>query len=195
MANYEKHKEYTEQIDRTPIPKKRGNKYPLIIAFVAIMFCLGVLGVFYQAKSLKIADLEAKRIIEADKPVLEAVPDTAVEAVSIRYIGEFKVTAYCSCEKCCGKWATDRPTDKDGNKIVYTASGAVAEAGKTVAVDTDLIPYGTHLLINGNEYIAQDTGSKVNGQVIDVYFDSHEEAVNFGCQNYSIYVIEEGGLE
>lgn len=39
-------------------------------------------------------------------------------------------TAYCPCEICCGKWELNRP---DG--IVYTASGAIAEEGVTIAAD------------------------------------------------------------
>ena len=110
--------------------------------------------------------------------------------IRLNYIGNFKLTAYCPCSKCCGKWGKNRPADEAGNDIVYTASGAIAQANKTVAVDTDIIPYGTILLIDGEEYIAQDTGSKVKGQVIDIYFETHEEAENYGCKYQEIYAVE-----
>lgn len=80
------------------------------------------------------------------------------------------LTAYCPCAKCCGK--------SDG----ITASGTQATAGRTVAVDTRLIPYGTEISIDGKTYIAEDCGGKVKGYTIDVFFDSHEEALNFGRQ-------------
>lgn len=98
-------------------------------------------------------------------------------------IGEFKVTAYCSCEKCCGAWAENRP-----NGVVYTASGEKAEAGKTIAVDTSVIPFGTEVKIGDVIYTAQDTGSAVKGNVIDVYYDSHEEALNHGAKYQEVEV-------
>lgn len=98
-------------------------------------------------------------------------------------IGEFKVTAYCSCEKCCGVWAENRP-----NGVVYTASGEKAEAGKTIAVDTSVIPFGTEVKIGDVIYTAQDTGSAVRGNVIDVYYDSHEEALNHGAKYQEVEV-------
>lgn len=98
-------------------------------------------------------------------------------------IGEFKVTAYCSCKKCCGAWAENRP-----NGVVYTASGEKAEAGKTIAVDTSVIPFGTEVKIGDVVYTAQDTGSAVKGNVIDVYYDSHEEALNHGAKYQEVEV-------
>ena len=98
---------------------------------------------------------------------------------------ECVITAYCPCEKCCGKWALNRP-----NGVVYTASGEVAQEGVTVAADWDVYPAGTVLYIEGmGEYIVQDIGGAVNGNHIDVYFDTHEEAVNFGKQTAFVEVL------
>ena len=103
-------------------------------------------------------------------------------------LGTFKLTAYCSCSKCCGQYAYNRPKDENGNPIVYTASGARAEAGVTIAVDPRVIPYGTKVQITGHTYIAQDTGGAIKGNRIDVYFDDHQEAWNFGTQNAEVFV-------
>ena len=98
---------------------------------------------------------------------------------------ECVLTAYCPCEKCCGIWAKNRP-----NGVVYTASGEVAQEGVTVAADWDVYPAGTVLYIEGmGEYIVQDVGGAVNGNHIDVYFDTHEEAVNFGKQTAFVEVL------
>jgi 3D (Asp-Asp-Asp) domain-containing protein len=107
-------------------------------------------------------------------------------------LGEFRLTAYCSCEKCCGKYALNRPLDENGNQIVYTASGAKAVAGYTIAVDPSVIPYGTEVSINGHIYCAHDTGGAIKGNRIDVYFDSHEEACEFGAQYANVYLVEVG---
>lgn len=106
-------------------------------------------------------------------------------------LGEFKITAYCSCRKCCGVWAKNRPLDENGKEIVYTASGERAEAGKTIAVDTSVIPFGTEVKIGDTVYTAQDTGSAVKGNVIDIYFDSHEDAVKHGAKYLEVEVRNE----
>ena len=81
---------------------------------------------------------------------------------STKSMGEFKVTAYCSCEKCCGEWAMNRP---DG--IVYGSSGEELIPGYSIAVDPKVIPYGTEVIIGGNRYIAHDTGGAIKGNRID----------------------------
>jgi 3D (Asp-Asp-Asp) domain-containing protein len=102
-------------------------------------------------------------------------------------LGEYKLTSYCACEKCCGYWATIRSLDEDGNPIVYTASGAIARQGVTVAADTDVLPFGTVLLIGGEEFIVQDVGGGVQGKQIDIYFEEHRAAVEFGVRYETIY--------
>lgn len=99
-------------------------------------------------------------------------------------LGEFEVTAYCNCALCCGIHAGGP-----------TASGTMPEAGRTVAVDPELIPLGTELLIDGERYLAEDTGRLIKGKIIDIYFDTHEEAMRYGRQNKKVYIrkTEEGG--
>lgn len=108
---------------------------------------------------------EAEPIVEqepTEEPVVEVQPTA---------LGEFKLTAYCTCEKCCGQWA-------DG--ITYT--GTQATAGKTVAVDPKVIPLGSTLYIDGAEYVAEDIGGAIKGKRIDVLFPTHQEALRFGVQ-------------
>lgn len=83
----------------------------------------------------------------------------------------FTVTAYCPCEKCCGAYANG-----------YTATGAKATQGVTIATDPDVIPMGTEVEIDGHIYIAQDVGGAINGNRIDLYFDSHEDALQWGVR-------------
>lgn len=111
------------------------------------------------------------------------IADPAPVSNGMEVLGEFTLTAYCPCaEVCCGKWGVDRPLDENGEPIVYTASGAVAEAGVTVAVDPDVIPLGSKVYIDGlGWYEAQDTGN-FSGKVIDVYFEDHAAACEFGRQ-------------
>lgn len=101
---------------------------------------------------------------------------------------EAVATAYCSCEKCCGEWAKNRP---DG--IVYTARGAVAEEGVTIAADWDILPPGTSVFIDGmGERVVQDRGAAVKGNAVDVYFQDHDKALLFGRQTVRLYIVTEG---
>jgi 3D (Asp-Asp-Asp) domain-containing protein len=92
-----------------------------------------------------------------------------------KYLGEYKLSAYCACAKCCDV--------EDG----ITATGTIATANRTIAVDPKKIPYGSRLLINGQEYVAEDCGGAIKGNRIDIYFDTHEEALQFGIQYADVY--------
>lgn len=91
------------------------------------------------------------------------------------YLGEYTLTAYCGCRHCSGGW---------GNK---TSTGTTCKAGRTIAVDSKVIPYGSTIKINGHEYTAEDCGGGIKGKHIDIYFDSHSEAINFGIQKAKVY--------
>lgn len=81
----------------------------------------------------------------------------------------FTITAYCGCEKCCGK--TDR----------ITATGTCAVEGVTIAVDPTVISYGSEVDIEGiGTFVAEDCGGAIKGNKIDIYFKRHEDALRFG---------------
>ena len=128
-------------------------------------------------------------VAEEKNSVAESEEDMVVSEIKKESLGEFKLTAYCSCEKCCGKWALNRPKDENGKDIVYGSTGAILVAGTSIAVDPSVIPYGSQVEINGHTYIAHDTGGAIKGNRIDVYFDSHQDALNFGVQYAEVFLI------
>ena len=70
-----------------------------------------------------------------------------------------------------------------------TATGTVPKRG-TIAVDPRVIPLGTRLYIPGYGYgVAEDTGGAVKGNIIDLFFDTREEAIKWGRRNVTIYVL------
>lgn len=103
-------------------------------------------------------------------------------------LGEFKTTAYCTCVKCCGIWSQEHPSRVGTDYIQKTASGTIPTAGRTIAVDTSVIPFGTVVVIDGHEYVAEDVGGAVKGNILDIYFDSHEDACEYGVQYKTIYI-------
>lgn len=123
--------------------------------------------------------------VEAPAEVFE---ETSVPEPELIELGEFKTTAYCTCVKCCGIWSSEHPSRVGTDYVQRTKSGTIPTADRTVSVDPDVIPLGTVLIIDGHEYIAEDTGSAVKGNIIDIYFDSHELAVEYGVQMKTIYI-------
>lgn len=89
----------------------------------------------------------------------------------------FKVTAYCSCAKCCGKTTG------------ITASGTRATSGRTIAASGQFA-FGTKLLINGQEYTVEDRGGAIQGNRIDIYMDSHAEALAWGVKYLPVQVVQ-----
>lgn len=122
------------------------------------------------------------------EPTITEPSEPKPEEPELISLGTFKLTAYCSCQKCCGSYALNRPVDEDGNTIVYGASGSKLEAGVSIAVDPRVIPYGAQVIINGHTYTAHDTGGNIKGNRIDVYFDNHQEAWDFGTQYAEVFV-------
>ncbi len=92
-------------------------------------------------------------------------------------LGTFRLTFYCNCGICAGEWAGGR-----------TAIGTYPAAGRTIAVDPDVIPLGSIVYINGNEYRAEDTGSSITGSRIDIYMNDHQAALDRGVEYAEVYI-------
>lgn len=101
------------------------------------------------------------------------------EPPAIKYLGKFKTTAYCTCAKCC------HPKYKG-----LTAIGKRPVEGRSIAVDPKVIPLRSKVVINGHEYIAEDTGNMVKGKVIDFYINGHSRASAHGVQYMDVYVYQ-----
>lgn len=88
----------------------------------------------------------------------------------------YKITAYCPCSKCCGK-ATGR-----------TASGTKATPGRTVAASSKYA-FGTKLNIGGHIYTVEDRGGAITGNKIDIFVNSHSEALQWGVRYLPVSVV------
>lgn len=90
-----------------------------------------------------------------------------------KFLGTFKLTAYCPCAICCGR--ANQPT----------ASGSMPVAGHTVAMAG--VPFGTKLLINGTVYTVEDLGTPYGH--VDIFMNSHSQALAFGLQYADVYQV------
>jgi uncharacterized protein YabE (DUF348 family)/3D (Asp-Asp-Asp) domain-containing protein len=94
-----------------------------------------------------------------------------------------EMTAYSPHAASTGKNAGDAG-------YAVTASGAPAKEGRTIAVDPSIVPLGWWVYIEGYGFRkAEDTGGAIKGNRMDLYFESEEEAQNFGVQTRTVHVI------
>lgn len=149
---------------------KRGKKSPtekflrkyklyfILAGIVVTMFLIGF-AVGYITVQSSAADCNSPPVVEYE-PVIEYEPITETEPVTETTSSvtepedpwlDFVATAYCSCEKCCGVWATMRELDDNGEPIVQGA---------------------------------------IKGNRLDIYFDNHNDALEFGVQNVRVRVVE-----
>lgn len=91
-----------------------------------------------------------------------------------RELGTFRITCY---------WLGE---DDYGD---LTSTGTKAQENHTIAVDPNVIPYGSIILIDGNEYIAEDCGGAVKNNVIDVWV--RHKSNSFGVKYTKVYIKEE----
>ena len=144
------------------------NSFILLLAAIAailLSFTLGFIGG------------SAKTEAEPTTEIAEHIQNET-ETLGLRSLGTFTITAYCPCVKCCNK--------DDG----ITATGVKATAGRTIAVDPDVIPYGTELFIDGFTYRAEDTGGSIKGNKLDIFFANHLEALEWGVREYEVFIYE-----
>lgn len=116
------------------------------------------------------------------------VSSPAYSAEKSLSIVNFKITAYCSCKKCCGK------------SDAITASGKKAKPNRTIALNW--LPFGTRVLINGKQYVVEDRGAEslfgtyyhrktIKSRIkhIDIYMSSHSEARSFGVKYLPVQIL------
>lgn len=166
--------------------QKERALYMLLGAVIAVAVCIVApkpKTTVYVESMTTIAETEAKTLQETNSADVETLDSIIVEETTVEAkesLGVFKITAYCPCSKCCGKWS-------DG----ITSTGVTATEGRTIAVDPKVIPYGSIIEINGHRYISEDCGGAIKNNRIDLYFDSHEDALEWGVQNIEVYLVTE----
>lgn len=141
-------------------PATFGN---VLIFYLVLMFtnCLILHDVAYLRRHMKTTTTQP------------TIQPTTQPATTTRHM---RVTAYCPCSKCCGRWA-------DG----ITASGkpVTANGGRFVAADKT-IPFGTLVTVpgyaDGEPVPVLDRGGAIRGDRLDVFFLSHDEALEFGIR-------------
>ena len=143
---------------------------------IIIVILLGIL----LGLTLKFFFQELVRDLDRDVRILNIGPKSPSKPPSKPVAPQtgslWRVTAYCPCEKCCGRFA-------DG----ITASGAPA-IGRIIAAPSE-IPFGTELFIEGYGYgKVQDRGGSIKGKRLDVLFPTHNQALEWGVKMLEVEI-------
>lgn len=121
---------------------------------------------------------QAATVLSTTPITLEADPPEP-EVISL---GDFVITHYCR---------ENYPHICNDGDATHTATGTEPTPGRTIAVDPDVIPYGSQVIINGHTYIAEDTGGAINQNRIDIVVDTHTEALEKGIYTAEVFLIQE----
>lgn len=124
--------------------------------------------------------------------VLEDSVDESGAPKEYKRVVKVKATAYCLCKKCCGKSENDP-------YYGVTASGLriIPNTGmKVIAVDPKKFSLGSEVYVesldSSKDYgnaIAADTGGAIKGNHIDLYMDSHAQALEWGVRYVNLYIL------
>ena len=108
------------------------------------------------------ANLEQKADTQESDSVLSKTTYTKGKSLGI-----FTTSGYCACSSCSGT-----------NTLTY--SGTVPQADHTISAD----------LIGDIVYTVEDMGSGVDGNLIDIFYATHEDAWNHGLQEQEVFLAE-----
>ena len=181
--------------------KSKFKKFIMRLILIEYILCAGILLVSSQIYLMKENERKDELINIQQQTIWKmansnkTVSKTKVEEEQITYttlttntvknesrvlLGNFKITHYCACKKCCGP-----------NAQGITASGKKVQEGITIAVDPRVISLGTKVYIEGyGEMEAQDTGSAIKGNIIDVYVTDHQKALELGVVYKDVYLVK-----
>lgn len=92
-------------------------------------------------------------------------------------LGIFSISGYCGCDAC-------------GSGTGLTYSGVIAQANHTIAADLSILPLGSKVRVGNVIYTVEDMGSGIQGKMLDIYYNSHEEAMAHGRTQQEVYLVQ-----
>ena len=175
-ANHSDYDEFQFQIDEI------GHNPYQLISYLTVKY-----GGFTYAE---VADEIQKIFKEQYGLYTDSTRETVTEKKTVRVgesLGQVVTSGYCNCPICCGQWSGGP-----------TASGAYPQANHTIAVDASnpFVPMGTHVIMNGVEYVVEDTGNFAQyGVQFDVFYGDHASASAHGHQTWEAYIADSNGSQ
>jgi len=159
-----------------------ANSKPILIAvFPVMLICVlwYFVGTSYANGNNKITLLSAT--VDTAKHNIKSIETSNSEGHGQWQIVQMRVTAYCPCPKCCGSYS-------DG----VTACGHKIRQGDLFVAADKKYPFGTEMIIPGytsSEPVkVLDRGGAIRGNRLDVFFGSHQEALEWGVRYLDVKI-------
>lgn len=155
-----------------------------LVLLVALNFVLSLCLICEIAKVNRVEEVTLPEQTTTE-PIGQIEPVETVEVEPEVTTTMYRVTAYCACEKCCGKWANNRPLDENGNPIVVGAWGKELTTNFSCASP---MAFGTQVELTGfgtvevQDRTADWIVEKHGENILDIYMADHNEALEFGVQ-------------
>ena len=166
---------------------KVTNKKRFTAFIIALMILSGVggfyIGISYASEEPEV--VEETPVVTQATPEVEEEPEEEVELIEFVDIGNYTITAYCGCEICCGEWASVPVIGAGGVELIEGVHCASP------------LPLGTIVEISGvgilevQDRTADWIADKYNDRVIDVYFENHGDAIEFGKRTANVRKVVE----
>lgn len=148
-------------------------------------FCLGIVAVLLIAllmlfllekhKALAYWQEKAEKQVETLKEL-----DTEMQELNIQISELERTISFYESWQCLGEFKITYYWPGEDSYGSATSTGVTAQEGRTVAVDPNIIPYGSEIMIDGHIYIAEDTGSALKGnRTIDIFVNSPKEEMYY----------------
>ena len=132
-----------------------------------------------SASTDRLQQLISGEIVTRTVEKLDALAADTQITQNFKNLGSFRLSFYCTCEKCCGAYATG-----------LTKSGTTVTEGRTIAVDPKVIPLVSRVYIDGyGVFIAEDVGSAIKENKIDIAVGNHEQALKLGIDEATVYLV------
>lgn len=136
--------------------------------------------------SISQANLKVEKINAEEKAKAEAAIPSRGESMTVTF------TPGASSGSTALSTLTMQSTAYTGGTLTATGTKPVYNPGgiSTIAVDPSVIPLGSKVYVSGyGTAIAADTGGAINGNIIDLYFNSEADCIAWGRRNVTVEIL------
>lgn len=151
-------------------------KHNTMTTVILALVCIGLimLSIIQNIQYNKMLKQQTKTYTEM---MIEAQPD--IQEFPNRKLGRFTLS-----------WYSPKELGKTSPSQLRTSRGTVPKEGRTIAVDPNVIPYGSIVYIQDYGYfIAEDCGGAIKQNRIDIFTASHEYAIQQGKKVANVWVL------
>ena len=136
--------------------------------------------------SISQGNLKVEKINAEEKAKAEAAIPSRGESMTVTF------TPGASSGSTALSTLTMQSTAYTGGTLTATGTKPVYNPGgiSTIAVDPSVIPLGSKVYVSGyGTAIAADTGGAINGNIIDLYFNSEADCIAWGRRNVTVEIL------